>query len=333
MKISLLFRFGIIIQLLVCAACYTGRINISILEPATITIPASIKRISLFPGAGIPDPPGIIDSISEIALAPDYDYNHLKRGYMEGIYLVMAASPRFQKVVQADTIYEFLLSTGQISWDELRQICLRDSTDAVMILKKAVSHDLLQRYDIPGIPCGILYQVINQTKWTFYQPFLEEEYGNIIFCDTTVFDQGNEDCFSPYIIENAPGLLYESFLNTGFKMGLLISPTWHDSITRIYFSGPGEELRYASQLAINNQWNQAAVIWNTLTENNNRRLASHAAFNMALAWERDDELNQAMLWINYSDSLLSTGKTLIYKNLIETRLKKRDILNQQMTGN
>jgi hypothetical protein len=54
---------------------------------------------------------------------------------------------------------------------------------------------------------------------------------------------------------------------------------------------------------------------------------------MALAWERDDELNQAMLWINYSDSLLSTGKTLIYKNLIETRLKKRDILNQQLTGN
>jgi hypothetical protein len=54
---------------------------------------------------------------------------------------------------------------------------------------------------------------------------------------------------------------------------------------------------------------------------------------MALAWERDDELNQAMLWINYSDSLLSTGKTLIYKNLIETRLKKRDILNQQMMGN
>ena len=86
-----------------------------------------------------------IDSISEIPLEPDYDYNRLKRGYMEGIYPVMSDSPRFQKVVKADTVYEFLLSTGQISWDELRQICTRDSTDAVLILKKAVSHDLLAK--------------------------------------------------------------------------------------------------------------------------------------------------------------------------------------------
>ena len=119
MKIGLLFRFGIIFQFLVCVSCYTGRINISVLEPATITIPASIKRVSLFPGAGIPDPIGTVDSISEIPLEPDYDYNRLKRGYMDGVYTTMSESPRFQKVVKADTVYEYLLSTGYISWEEL----------------------------------------------------------------------------------------------------------------------------------------------------------------------------------------------------------------------
>jgi len=333
MKISLLFRIGTIIQLLICAACYTGRISISVLEPARVTIPASIKRVSLFPGAGIPDPPGSIDSISEIPLEADYDYNRLKRGYMDGVFVTMSESPRFQKVVKADTVYEWLLSSGHISWEELSQICTTDTTDAVLILKKAVSHDMLQRYDIPGIPCGILYQMINQTKWSFYQPFIQKEYGNILLTDTIIFDYGNEDCFSPFILEDIPDVLYESFFSTGSRMGLQISPAWHDSIPRIYFLGPGKELHYAAQLAINNQWNQAAVIWNTLSESDNRRLASHASFNMALAWERDDELDQALLWISYSDSLFSSGKTLVYKKILENRLKNRDLLNQQMTGN
>jgi hypothetical protein len=333
MNIGLLFRFGIIIQFLVCASCYTGRINISVLEPATITIPAAIKRVSLFPGAGIPDPIGTIDSISEIPLEPDYDYNRLKRGYMDGVFATMSESPRFLKVVKADTIYEYLLSTGYISWEELNSICTRDTTDAVLVLKKAVSRDLLQRYEIPGIPCGILYQMINQTKWSFFQPFLQKEFGNMLFTDTIVFDFGNVDCFAPFILRDIPDVIYESFHNTGSRMGLQISPSWHDSISRIYFTGPGKELHYAAQLAVNNQWNQASVIWNRLSESDNRRLASHASFNMALAWERDDELDQALLWISYSDSLFSSGKTLVYKKALENRLKNRAILNQQMTGN
>jgi hypothetical protein len=116
-------------------------------------------------------------------------------------------------------------------------------------------------------------------------------------------------------------------------MGLQISPAWHDSIPRTFFTGPGRELGYASQLVMKNQWDQAAVIWNRLSENPNKRLASHASFNMALAWERDDELDQAMLWISYSDSLMSSGNTLIYKKIIEDRLKNRKILDLQMKGN
>ena len=116
--------------------------------------------------------------------------------------------------------------------------------------------------------------MVNQTKWSFYQPFLQKEFGNILFTDTIVFDYGNEDCFAPFIVRDIPDVIYESFQNTGSRMGLQISPSWHDSISRIYFTGPGKELHYAAQLAVNNQWNQASVIWNRLSESDNRRLAS-----------------------------------------------------------
>ena len=72
--------------LLIFSACITERITLSVLQPAEISIPAEIQKISLFPGAGIPDPPGMYDSIDRIELKPDYNYNRIKRGYMEGLY-------------------------------------------------------------------------------------------------------------------------------------------------------------------------------------------------------------------------------------------------------
>src|SRR5665647_2054606 len=118
------FRFPFL--LFVFTACSTARINISVLQPAKISIPLSIQKVSLFPGAGIPDPPGVFDSIRNIDLKPDYNFNRSKRGYMEGVYEIMSASPRFKKVVLSDSSFENLLTTGVLSWDELRQVCTHD---------------------------------------------------------------------------------------------------------------------------------------------------------------------------------------------------------------
>jgi|WetSurMetagenome_2_1015567.scaffolds.fasta_scaffold136471_2 hypothetical protein len=333
MKVFLFLRKGIIFILLIFIACSTGRISISVLEPAKINIPSSIKRVSLFPGAGIPNPPGVMDSIHEIELEPDYDYNRIKRGYMHGVYETMSQSPRFHKVVLSDSIYESLLVTGMISWAEIRQICSHDSTDAIFLLKKAVSRDTLARYDVPGVYCGILYRVINNTKWTFYQPFLQREYEDLIYSDTSIFKQDDENCDGHTTLLDVQGILYDACFGTGTRLGEQISPTWHDNIPRVLFTGPGTKLQQASLLAMNDKWDDAAAVWNALAEGKKRRQASHAAYNMALAWEREDDLPQAVLWISYADSLLSSGKTLAYKKILEVRLKNRELLDLQMNCN
>jgi hypothetical protein len=323
----------VICFVLAMASCSTSRIGISVLEPARITIPASIRKVSLFPGAGIPGQPGEIDSINNIGLDPGYDYNRIKRGYMEGLYEILSVSPRFPKVVPADTAYEHLLASGMISQDELRELCSHDSTDAVLILKYAASQDTLVRYSFPGLGCGIVYRIINHTEWVFFQPFLENEYLNIPLTDTSIVDVTDENCDPFFTLQNTGDILYDAFYHTGTRMGEQISPTWHDDIPRNLFVGPGSQLRKAFLYVLKDQWNEAAEIWNALAEGRNRKLASHASFNIALAWEKDDDLDQAVLWISHADSLLSSGKTLTYKKLIEERLKNRLILDQQIQGN
>jgi hypothetical protein len=333
MKINLTHSCILISFFLAYASCSTGRIGISVLEPARIVIPASVSKVSIFPGAGIPDLPGVIDSIHCIDLDPGYNYNRIKRGYVEGIYRTMSGSPRFQKVVPADTLYEDLLMTGQVSWEELRQLCNQDSTDGVLILRKAVSRDTLVRYSFPGLSCGIIYRMINHTQWTFFQPFTEKESLDLAFTDTIIFDQTDENCDPYFALQRTGDILYDAFYHTGARMGEEISPTWHDDISRILFTGPGNSLRRAFEFAMNGQWNEAGEIWNVMAEGRNRRLASHASFNIAVAWEKDDDLDQAILWISHADSLFTSGKTLAYKKILDARLHKRDLLDQQMNRN
>jgi len=132
---------------------------------------------------------------------------------------------------------------------------------------------------------------------------------------------------------SADELLYNACFRTGNKVGIQISPSWNDNVQRVIYTGPNRELRNAAYLVIKNQWIEAAQIWNRLSETTHRKLASRACFNIALAYERDDDLDQAISWIAYADSLFSNSKTLHYKKILDDRTKTRALLDQQMSGN
>jgi hypothetical protein len=330
MKIKPFLNFGLIFFLLILAACSTARINISVLQPAEISIPLSIQKISLFPGAGIPDPPGKFDSIVHAKLKPDYNYNRIKRGYMEGVYEIIQQSPRFKRVVLTDTSYEKLTIQGVISWGELRQICIHDSTDAVLLLKKAVTHDVLNYFSEEEY-CGLRYSLASHTKWCFYDPFLLIASDDFVFTDFNNYEQEFPNCqFIP--LQNFTGMLYDACVLTGNKLGQQICPSWKDDAQRIIFRGPGKSLKQAYFLASHSQWNQAAVIWNDLSGSPNRKQAYRASFNLAVAWERDDDLKQAREWALYADSLRNTKISETYMEILDQRIHFKAELDNQMTG-
>jgi hypothetical protein len=331
MKSNLISNLRLPFLLFVFTACSTGRITISVLEPAQITIPSTIQRVSLFPGAGIPDPPGTFDSINELDLNPEYNYNRAKRGYMEGVYEIISASPRFKKIVLSDTGFENLLTTGVLSWDELRQLCIHDSTDAVLLLKKAVSIDSSYYFDKDS-HSALEYRIIDFTKWAFYEPFTESSSVELKLNDTSYFEHDIVRWITNINPGDVPALLYDACYKTGNTFGKMICPEWNDHILRILFSGPGKPLNQAYYLARHDQWHQAGAIWNDLANSANVKVASRASFNQALAWELDDDIEQAVLWISYADSLKHTKKTKAYRQVLELRLKNKAELDLQMSG-
>jgi hypothetical protein len=314
-------------------ACSTGLITISVLEPATLSLPVSIKSVSIFPEIVFADSQGVFDSIQDVELDPTIDYNEIKKGYLYGLYDAIAASPRFRKVVIADSSHaQSAAQSGLISWHDLRQICTKDSTNAIVLLTKAVSYDYIQFYRHPDLGCSFHYQVINKTKWSFLIP--DDTLAADISINDTVHIEGQDfNCESIWVdMPSGDELLYEACYRTGNRVGTYISPSWNADVLRIIFTGPNKELRNAANLIIKDQWGEAARIWNRLSEDTNRKLASRASFNIALAFERDDDIDQAASWIAYADSLFSNSRTSKYKKILDDRLKTRIILDQQITG-
>jgi hypothetical protein len=332
-------------------SCSTDTLLISELQPASVYIPGNIKRVSIFPLAGIPDPPGIFDSISHILLDPANNYNITKKGYLYGVYEVMASSPRFQKITIADSSFVDSVFSGTVSWDILKEICRHDSTDAVLIIKKIVAYDSIQYLEesrkklntasfqeYPRYPeesyysCTFLFRLISNTKWAFYQPAIQTKSVQFSFTDTIDFygDNRCENVFSP---DSMQEILYSACFYTGKKVGERLAPVWDDAVQRFLYIGQNKNLRDAARFIKKNQWVEAGQIWNTLSEDKNKRSACKASFNMALAWERADDLDQAFSWITYADSLFSNSKTLAYKKILKKRLETRDLLDKQMTGN
>ena len=77
----------------------------------------------------------------------------------------------------------------------------------------------------------------------------------------------------------------------------------------------------------------AGAIWDKLAESPNNKKASRAAFNLALAFERDDVLDQAVLWIAFTDSLQNTAASAAYKIILEKPAEGEASLDEQMAGN
>ena len=345
---KLLYKPTILIcSLLLWISCSTGNILISVLQPASIIIPRDIKSISVLPVAGIPGPPGVFDSINPRWLDPAYDYNITKRGYLYGVYDALASSPRFQRIVLTDTCVASIGSSGIISWKSLKEICRHDSTNGILLLKKAVSTDAIKpgledyqyqevriRDDgivFPVYGSGLFLSLINSTRWSFYQPDSQITTPTITYADTIEYynDIGTSTFLSH---EKLRGLLYDACFYTGSEVGRKLAPVWDDEVQRILYIGPEKPIRKAAELARHNKWAEAGQIWDSLASGNNSRMVFKASFNTALAWEQADDLDQALIWIKYTDSLRRSVTVKTYRQILEKRLQDRALLDIQMTG-
>ncbi len=315
------------------AACTIGRVTISILEPAPVTLPSSMNRVSIYNEPLHYDSIGTFDSVRFLELDPDFDYNVIRKGFMLGLYDALAASPRYRKVVINDSVYGLLSQKSLISWDDLDQICTHDTTNTIVLLLSAVTYDSMYTFVYPDFRCYLDYRIINKTNWLFYQSCKNRQLLHYSFSDTIYFPGREFNCESLLkYVANADELLFHASYYTGEMVGNQFSPSWNDNIKRIFYKGLNRKLSTAGDLVMKDRWREAAAIWDRLSEEENTKVASKASFNLAVAYERDDDLDQAISWLAYANALHGNKRIMQYRKILDNRLRSREILNEQIPG-
>ncbi len=314
--------------LIVVASCYS-KVTISVLEPGTYILPSSLQKVTIYSIPGMQSTPGLFDSLTDLYIDRETDINNIRQGYLDGLYEIMSVSPRFRKVVLSDSVFDELLSYGNLTWNAVDRICRHDTSDALLFLSKAVSYPARQNNSSFTWPQEYvdLSQIQNISKWMIFSPVTHQQVASYTYSDTV--SVAPELFLDP---ENIEYVLYQNCYVMGRAFGEKLCPHWNDA-GRIMYVGPGRELRKAMAFVADDRWVDAGAIWDQLSESQNRKQAYFAAFNLALAYERDDVLDQAVLWIAYADSLRPTAASSAYKKVLEGRLRVKPLLDEQMAGN
>ena len=114
-------------------------------------------------------------------------------------------------------------------------------------------------------------------------------------------------------------------------------PSWSQQ-RRFYYSDNSNEMLVASVNAKEGKWKDAEDIWNALYEaeqNKNKKI--RLALNIALANECQDNLDNAVKWIETAFGMFDNGSGSdlalqigIYSNQLKTRQKNMDLLKTQL---
>lgn len=271
-----------------------------------------------------------VDYLEDINLSP----SDITFAVLDGFRDVLDYSPRFRPMdinrelnIENDTL-DF---TGLSAWEQIRQVCHDSVLDALVTINFMDIVDevhLALKEELDWEFQGMI-KVTNH--WKIYDPVEmavldnytsavpsysldETDYLNLIFgIGSGRTRQALDACYF-----------------SGQEYALRVTPIW-ETVTRNYYTWPGDLSKQAQEFAGQGDWLSAARIWNEETTNPKSSNAAMACLNMAVACEMEDNLEMAVYWAKRSDSLAPNKiTTQDYLEVLKQRLDDRPKLDRQM---
>jgi hypothetical protein len=139
----------------------------------------------------------------------------------------------------------------------------------------------------------------------------------------STWEKANENIPDRYVA------LEQAAHEAGSSFGKLITPSYR-KVNRIWFVTDNPNMQLAASYVKQGDWTSAAKLWNGIATSRKNRLASLAAFNMALASEIKGNLELALYWIDHSFKLKPTEKSQLYKAKLLERIEQLNMLEAQL---
>lgn len=165
-------------------------------------------------------------------------------------------------------------------------------------------------------------EVVTAAVWAVYDPYTDKIINRKSMIDTVFWNSyDNEGRFQrdtklpPRLtaLDIAARLAGENYAKHFYA-------SW-ETVNRMYSVPPLAEFKIAENYIRQNKWDEAIEIWKPYTKASNGKIAIHACYNTALAYEMKDEINSAQVWLNEALSLAKKYRAKDETRMVELYIK------------
>ncbi|MBU8893081.1 MAG: hypothetical protein KOO66_09900 [Bacteroidales bacterium] len=254
---------------------------------------------------------GFIDAIKSTA---GIDSSH---------FLYMKGFPDKNVVYKDDTI----------SWQFLEKISNKSNEDIFIILdslKLSMNNEsYTDNYSYP-VEYFKFRELTVHAFWSVFDLGDKKRLDKYYYNDTLYWEKSGY--LKVDVEKKMPGVeqsIREASYFTAVDYANRIFPGWQLE-RRYYFVTGNKDFRVAAELAKNNRWIEAAVIWGKYTSDIDKEIASRACFNMALASEMTGKINEALAWAEKSEKIKRKSRTRYYVSVLKIREIQIEKLEKQI---
>jgi len=335
-----------------------------ILHPASIALPKYVNTIGVV-NRMIPrgvDMNNLSEDNSDCAFGDLFRFNkEVSDSCISSIFYFLKNSPRFKDIDIKDELVRDGNEFFPIPMDSgfVDEACTRYNVDAIIVLESFISHsNVSTRERTSQVPYTTSYMMNGVTRYRTqyrtvytYVATLSISYSigfRIYGKDGSVLDEYRVDKeYSTSRTDNSYNFAVNSLPGRKYMIRMIsnaigdlyvhrISPMWQLE-KRHYFTTPNKKFVAAQDSIIANHWKGAKSIWLDIYQNGNEKQKSLSAFNLALAYEKQDTLETALEYANQSKMLFEKRKknehvhaANNYISILSSRLNTRQRLMEQM---
>lgn len=323
-------------------SCKTNQLFINVVQPAPVTISPEIKKAGIINRSIPTDETKIFDIIDKALTleSADLDRNGAQQS-IAGLRDELLVNDRFSEVRVIDDT-EFRASRvgllpPPLSWDIVEMICRESNTDALFALERFDTDTRLDHSGsvmsvktplgkLPGLNTAV--EILINTGWRIYDPSSKAIIDEFSFTEQLVQSSGINPLATVAALASRRETVAEASVNAGHTYAARLLP-WNLSVTRDYFVKGTDNFKLAKRKAQNGKWDEAGELWFAETDNQSRKIAGRAAYNMAIINEINGKLDEALSWAQkaWEDYRIKAGRS--YSAILNERKLNEGILKIQ----
>ena len=172
-----------------------------------------------------------------------------------------------------------------------------------------------------------------KSGWRIYFPKEKRIVDEHRFSDFMNFDgKGPTPEAATAALPNKRDCINKTGFHSGNVYGFRISPQWI-YVSRYFYTKGNDNMKFAGKKARKiNDWKGAMEIWKKEALNSDEKIAWHANYNMAVACEREGNLDVALDWARKAYEVGHKSAASQYIKIINGRISEKKRLDEQMKG-